>query len=231
MNHVYSFMSNITVIDGGPRRGMNTAAMVAAFEEGAKEVGARVQTFRLYDIDYKGCRSCLVCKLKNRKTDVCAYRDGLTEALSAATWADGVVLASPVYFGRVTGQLECFVERLVFPWLSYDDHSLTPPKRIPWAVIYTMNDTRDNLRGLRSLELLVGGFYGDRPEKVVAFNTYQVKDYDRYAMAAHPKDEKELWRAEHWQQDLAAAKALGNWLASDDLSTYERQIDHSRPTS
>ena len=188
---------------------MNTSAMIKSFAEGASEGGAQVTVFRLYDLDFKGCRSCLVCKLKDRKPDVCAYKDGLTEALRAATHADGVVLASPVFFGRVTGQMECFVERLIFPWLSYDDHRLTPPRRLPWAAIYTMNDTSDNLRALRSFELLVGGYYGDLPEKVVAFNTYQVNDYDRYAMAAHPKEEKELWRAEHWENDLLEAKAAG----------------------
>ena len=199
----------ITIIDGGPRKNMNTSAMIKSFAEGAAEGGAQVTIFRLYDLDFKGCRSCLVCKLKDRKPDVCAYKDGLTEALRAATYADGVVLASPVFFGRVTGQMECFVERLIFPWLSYDDHRLTPPRRLPWAAIYTMNDTSDNLRALRSFELLVGGYYGDLPEKVVAFNTYQVNDYDRYAMAAHPKEEKELWRAEHWENDLLEAKAAG----------------------
>lgn len=199
----------ITIIDGGPRKNMNTSAMIKSFAEGASEGGAQVTIFRLYDLDFKGCRSCLVCKLKDRKPDVCAYKDGLTEALRAATYADGVVLASPVFFGRVTGQMECFVERLIFPWLSYDDHRLTPPRRLPWAAIYTMNDTSDNLRALRSFELLVGGYYGDLPEKVVAFNTYQVNDYDRYAMAAHPKEEKELWRAEHWENDLLEAKAAG----------------------
>ena len=33
----------------------------------------------------------------------------------------------------------------------------------------------------------------------------QVKDYDRYAMASFPKENKELWRAEHWEQDLQQA--------------------------
>lgn len=203
-------MKKIIIIDGGPRRNMNTAAMAEAFAEGAREGGAEVHTFRLYDIDYKGCRSCLACKLKDRLyKDVCVWKDGLTEVLREATYADGVAFASPVYFGRVTGQMECFVERLTFPWLSYDDHRLLPPKRIPSAVIYTMNDTSDNRRGLRSFELLVGGFYGELPEKAVAYNTYQVEDYDRYAMAAHPKEEKEAWRKAHWEDDLEAARAMG----------------------
>ena len=51
----------IMIIDGGPRKDMNTAAMVQAFAEGAQEGGAEVKVVRLYDIDYKGCRSCMAC--------------------------------------------------------------------------------------------------------------------------------------------------------------------------
>ena len=37
--------------------------------------------------------------------------------------ADGLVLGSPIYFGEVTGQMRAFLERLSFPWLSYNDYS------------------------------------------------------------------------------------------------------------
>ena len=49
------------IIDGGPRRNMNTAAMVEAFADGARSEGAEVKHIRLYDIDYKGCRSVMAC--------------------------------------------------------------------------------------------------------------------------------------------------------------------------
>ena len=57
-------MKKIMLIDGGPRRNMNTAAMAEAFAEGARSAGSDVKYVRLYDIDYKGCRSCMACQLK-----------------------------------------------------------------------------------------------------------------------------------------------------------------------
>ena len=125
-------MKKIVIIDGGPRKNMNTAAMIGAFSDGAMSVGEAIEVkrIRLYDLDYKGCYSCLACKLKNSKfRDVCAYKDGLTETLRETAYADGVVFASPIYYSRVTGQMESFIERLTFPWLSYNDYRLTPPKR------------------------------------------------------------------------------------------------------
>lgn len=210
-------MKKIVIIDGGPRKNMNTGAMIEAFTEGAKSVGEAIDVKRifLYDIDYKGCYSCLACKLKNsRFRDVCAYKDGLTETLRETAYADGVVFASPIFYSRVTGQLESFIERLTFPWLSYDDYSMNPPKRIPTAIIYTMNDLTAERRNLQSLEILLGGFYGEKPERIAACNTYQVKDYDRYAMASFPKENKERWRAEHWEQDLQQAYEAGRRMAA-----------------
>ena len=213
-------MKKIVIIDGGPRKNMNTAAMIGAFSDGAKSVGEAIEVkrIRLYDLDYKGCYSCLACKLKDSKfRDVCAYKDGLTETLRETAYADGVVFASPIYYSRVTGQMESFIERLTFPWLSYNDYSLTPPKRIPAAVIYTMNDPTAERRSLQSLEILLGGFYGEKPERVAACNTYQVHNYDLYDMKSFSTEKKERWRAEHWEQDLRNAYEAGRRMAEKIL--------------
>ena len=62
-------MKKIVIIDGGPRRNMNTAQMLRKIAEGALSVDAdiEVKTFRLYDLNYKGCMSCMACKVKGSK--------------------------------------------------------------------------------------------------------------------------------------------------------------------
>lgn len=56
-------MKKIIIIDGGPRKIFNTAAMLQKFAEGASSVSSdvEVKTVRLYDLDYKGCMSCMAC--------------------------------------------------------------------------------------------------------------------------------------------------------------------------
>ena len=56
---------------------MNTAQMLQKFAEGAKSAGRdiEVMTIRLYALDYKGCMSCMACKLKDRASNVCRFRD------------------------------------------------------------------------------------------------------------------------------------------------------------
>ena len=115
-------MKKIIIIDGGPRRNMNTAQMLQKFAEGAQSAGEHIEvkTFRLYDLDYKGCMSCMACKLKDRASNVCRFKDAISPILEEIAHADGLVLGSPIYFGEVTGKMRAFLERLAFPWLSYN---------------------------------------------------------------------------------------------------------------
>ena len=68
-------MKKIIVIDGGPRKSMNTAKLLQKFVEGAKSVGGdvEVKTIRLYDLEYKGCMSCMACKLKGKASNMCRF--------------------------------------------------------------------------------------------------------------------------------------------------------------
>ena len=65
------------------------------------------------------------------------FKDALTPVLEESAQVDGLVLGSPIYFGEVTGQMRAFLERLAFSWLSYNDYSLTAPKRIPLVLVET----------------------------------------------------------------------------------------------
>ena len=49
-------MKKIMIIDGGPRKNMNTAAMIEAFANGARSVSdeIEVKTVRVYDMNCKG---------------------------------------------------------------------------------------------------------------------------------------------------------------------------------
>ena len=63
-----------------------------------------VRTVRLYDLDYKGCMSCMACKIKGKASNVCKFKDALTPILEEIAQADGLVLGSPIYFGQITVQ-------------------------------------------------------------------------------------------------------------------------------
>ena len=214
-------MKKIIVIDGGPRKNFNTASMLQKFAEGATSVSDKIEvkTVRLYGLDYKGCMSCMACKIKGKASNVCKFKDALTPVLEEIAEADGLALGSPIYFGDVTGQMRTFLERLAFPWLSYNDYSLTAPKRMPVVLMETMNGTpeRNNSQGYGSMEYCIQTALGE-PEHLVAYNTYQVKNYDRFELASFSEKAKRQWRDEHWEQDLQKAFDVGKQMAEKILA-------------
>ena len=209
-------MKKIMIIDGGPRKTFNTASMLQKFAEGAMSVSSdiEVKTTRLYGLDYKGCMSCMACKIKGKASNVCKFKDALTPVLEEIAEADGLVLGSPIYFGDVTGQMRTFLERLAFPWLSYNDYSLTAPKRMPVVLMETMNGLpdRNNSQGYGSMEYCITNALG-QPEHLNAYNTYQVKNYDRFELASFSEEAKRQYRDEHWEQDLQRAFDAGRRMA------------------
>ena len=169
-------MKKIVIIDGGPRKTFNTASMLKQVAEGANSVNGdiEVKTVRLYDLDYKGCMSCMACKIKGKMSNVCKYKDALTPVLQEVAEADGLVLGSPNYFGEITAQMHAFLERLCFAWLSYNDYSMTALKRMPVLLVETQNGIREsnNCNGFGSMEYCIAQALAV-PEKLIAYNTYQ----------------------------------------------------------
>ena len=209
-------MKKIIIIDGGPRKNMNTAKLLQSFAEGAKSAGSNidVKTIRLYDLDYKGCMSCMACKLKGKASNICRIKDALTPLLEEIAQADGIVLGSPIYFGEVTGQMRAFLERLAFPWLSYNDYSLTAPKRMPVVLIETMNGTpdRNNSNHFGTMEWCITTALGE-PQRIIAYNPTQVAKYDNYELGGFSEEAKPAWRGAHWEEALQKAFEAGRQMA------------------
>lgn len=214
-------MKKIMIIDGGPRKGMNTAQMVDAFIEGAKSASddIDVKHVRLYDLEpYRGCMSCMACKVKGKTSRVCKFHDPLLPVLQEASEADGLVLASPIYMADRTAMLQAFVERIVFPWLRYADGSIQAVKKMPVVFIYTMNATEEQApiihKQLDIAEQMFGIALGEC-ERIEAFNTYQMKNYECFDFADCTPAEKQAYKDAHWEQDLQKAREAGKRMAEN----------------
>ena len=131
----------VLALNGSARKDWNTAKMLQAALEGAKDAGAEVKMVDLFDLNYKGCHGCAACKLLGGKYyGACAQQDDLTEILEEAKNADVLLLGSPIYFGDVTGMVRNFIERFLFPTLTYskDMHRLYS-KKVKVGLVYTYN--------------------------------------------------------------------------------------------
>lgn len=209
-------------MNGGPRKKWNTFKMLESAMEGAREAGADVEMVNLYDIDFKGCKSCFACQLKEAKTDgVCAIRDDLRPVLERVREANVIVIGSPVYLSYPTGETRSFLERLVFPNFTYDideqGNRRRPINDKQTAMIFTMNIPEEAMEDwkyptlLGTCEKQLRENFG-HSETLYACNTYQFNDYSRYAMTMFKEEDKRKYRDGHWQSDLQNAYELGQRL-------------------
>ena len=93
---------------GSPREGSNTDVLTDAAAAAAEEVGAEVDKFAAADLDIEPCRGCLKC---NVLAGCANSKDGWQDFAYKWRKADGVIIASPVYFHNVTGQLKIVLDR------------------------------------------------------------------------------------------------------------------------
>lgn len=100
----------IVILNGSPRTKGNTAALTAAFTKGAESAGHTVTEFFLGSMNINGCKGCF-CGGKNPDSP-CVQKDDMEKIYPFYKEADIVVLASPLYYWTINGQLKCAFDRL-----------------------------------------------------------------------------------------------------------------------
>lgn len=101
-------------IGASPRKGGNTDILLDAAIKGARSAGASCEKIFLRDLLYEGCRSCGGCL----KTGTCRVRDDMQLIYGKFKEADAVIIASPVFFGSLTGQLKMMIDRFQCFWIA-----------------------------------------------------------------------------------------------------------------
>ncbi len=109
-------MSNIIILNAAARKNGNTAALVNAFTEGAKESGHTVKEFYLQTMTIRGCVACMGCA---RNADPCTQKDEMIQIYNEFKTCDVVVFSSPVYFFGVAGPLKTCTDRLFAVFSKY----------------------------------------------------------------------------------------------------------------
>ncbi len=213
---------NIIAINGSPRKKWNTATLLQNALEGAAERAtqagrtASTELVHLYEHDYKGCISCFACKkIGGKSYGHCAVKDGLTPILDRVAEADVLLLGSPIYFYTETGEMRSFLERLLFPYLSYTPgYQPLFPRTLPTGLVYTMNIPEDKMadyqqdRAVKATWAVTRKIFGSC-ELFLCTDTYQFDDYSKYVSTSWDPVAKAKRREEVFPQDCARARALG----------------------
>ena len=103
---------NILILSGSPRKGGNTDLLVGAFAKGASQKH-HVEVVSVHDYKVNPCMGCNAC-FKN-KANACVQNDDMSLIYEKMSWADMLMIASPVYFYGLSAQLKAVIDRFHNP--------------------------------------------------------------------------------------------------------------------
>lgn len=100
---------------GSPCADGNTAALLEAVLEGAREAGAQVERIDLGDVRIDPCDACRECDTSG----ACAHSgDDMRMIYGKIREVDALVLASPIFFMGVSAQLKAVIDRCQCFWIE-----------------------------------------------------------------------------------------------------------------
>lgn len=113
MNFFKTLKMKILGIGGSPRKGGNSDILLGRALEGARSEGASVEKIILNDLDIKPCQECRGCD----ETGICVLEDDMKSVYEKMDEADGVIIASPIFFGSLSAQTKMMIDRFQCAWV------------------------------------------------------------------------------------------------------------------
>lgn len=107
-------MPQIVAVYGSPRRKGNTATLLKHAVQGAVDAGAQVNEIILRDLKMSPCLEIYACKKEGR----CAIKDDFHNVVDQILSADGLILASPIFFYSVSAHTKILMDRCQSLWVK-----------------------------------------------------------------------------------------------------------------
>lgn len=98
----------VLIINGSPRTNGNTSVAIREMEKVFREEGVETETLQIGAEDIRGCIACGKCA----ETGKCVFDDLVNVVAEKLEKADGMVVASPVYYASANATLIALLDRL-----------------------------------------------------------------------------------------------------------------------
>jgi multimeric flavodoxin WrbA len=163
-----STAKRVVIVFGSPRKNSNTHILVEEARKGLTDNGVGSEIFYLNEMNIKGCQACYYCKRENVMD--CAVKDDMQKIHEAIHKADGILVASPIYFGGVTAQTKAWLDRL-FPLIGMNVNSLMA-KGKKAAFIFTQNQPAPELFSnyIEGFKMMIGFIGFEVKDTLLAYN-------------------------------------------------------------
>lgn len=100
----------VLILNGSPRPNGNTSIATREMTQVFEAQGIEVEEIRVGSLEVRGCTACGTCATEG----ACVFDDIVNEVASKFEEADGLVLASPVYYASANGTLVALLDRLFY---------------------------------------------------------------------------------------------------------------------
>ena len=100
----------VLLLNGSPKANGNTAAALAEMEKVFTQEGIEVEIVQVGNKTVRGCVSCYGCFREGK----CVFDDVVNELAPKFQEADGLVVASPVYYASPNATLVAVLDRLFY---------------------------------------------------------------------------------------------------------------------
>lgn len=100
----------VLIINGSPRMNGNTSIAINEVKKVLEEEKIEVEVVHIGNKDIRGCIACGYCYSHGK----CVFNDLVNEVSNKFKEADGLIVASPVYYASANGTLISFLDRLFY---------------------------------------------------------------------------------------------------------------------
>lgn len=103
----------VIAINGSPNKNGNTAQALEVMGNILHKENISFEILHVGNKPLQGCIGCATCA--RTKDEECIFKeDGVNIAINKCKEADGIIIASPVYFANMSGTLKCFLDRMFY---------------------------------------------------------------------------------------------------------------------
>jgi multimeric flavodoxin WrbA len=103
----------VVAFNGSPRKEGNTHLLINHVFQELEQEGIETEEVSFVGRKIHGCLACYKC-FQNKDKHCAVKEDALNECLDKMMAADGIILASPVYFADVTAEMKALIDRAGF---------------------------------------------------------------------------------------------------------------------
>ncbi len=161
----------VLVLSASARKGGNSDLLCDEFIKGATEAGNEVEKIFINSKKINYCIGCGVCNTTHK----CVQKDDMAEILDKMVNADVIVLATPVYFYTMNGQLKTLIDRTVPRYLEITNKNFYYIVTAADTSVANMQKTIDGIRGF-TLDCLDGANEKGIIYGVGAWNKGEIKE-------------------------------------------------------